>query len=242
MFVRLTLSINAGLSIEMGGAKILVDAFHEMADEGLSTLNPERKQAVMESPAFKDPQMLFYTHCHKDHYSENMTKEYLAKWPKCVLIGPGTIMPELPESDRRILLREERTVRCGNVLAEFFPLRHAGGDSKKTEHYGCILSCEGVSVLLAGDAEYPSEELTKKVRDRKIDLAVMDFPWVTSRKGLQSLREEIRPLRTLVYHLPCKEDDIFRINSAVEYAAAHGAKGMDIRMITELLQTQEYEL
>ncbi|WP_329887870.1 hypothetical protein [Pseudoramibacter faecis] len=75
---KVTLSANAGIAIQFGGKKILVDAFSERADDGISVVTPEMFAQLVESSDFSDPDYLFLTHDHADHYSEGMTKNF---WP-----------------------------------------------------------------------------------------------------------------------------------------------------------------
>ena len=74
MALSVTPSVNAGISLHWGEHRIWCDALHNRQVPGLSTLTPERFQHLLSHPAFQDPELLFFTHCHPDHYSKTQTR------------------------------------------------------------------------------------------------------------------------------------------------------------------------
>ena len=143
MDCKITLSVNAGVSIQIEGKKILVDAFFETADEGISVMTQELFHRVMEAPEFQNANCLFFTHAHKDHYSAGMTKAYLENYPECLLIGPETVSPDETIRNPRVVLSEDVSMKIHGIDFDFFPLLHEGGPSKETPHFGCMISVGG---------------------------------------------------------------------------------------------------
>lgn len=75
MSIRVTLSANAGVAIEIGGIRIWVDALHDVQVLGFSTLRAQRLRQLWTAEAFQSPDVIVYTHCHPDHYSQQLTTE-----------------------------------------------------------------------------------------------------------------------------------------------------------------------
>ena len=66
---QVTLSVNAGVALHLGRHRIWSDALHDRRVVGFSTVTPEIWNILQAHPDFARPEVLFYTHCHPDHYS-----------------------------------------------------------------------------------------------------------------------------------------------------------------------------
>lgn len=76
---------------------------------------------------------------------------------------------------------------------------------------------------------------------RSIDLALLDFPWVTLRRGREFIHRYIRPGHVLVNHLPFQEDEQCNYRSAAEKGAALLRQTVpDVRLLTEPFQTEAF--
>ena len=82
----------------------------------------------------------------------------------------------------------------------------------------------------------PNSALARAVGDTRIDLAILDFPWITLRGGRAFLESHIRPTHIVAYHLPFAEDD----GNGYRLAAAKAAQRMagDVRLLLEAMQTE----
>lgn len=66
---QITLSVNAGVALHLGAMRVWSDALHDRRVVGFSTVTPERWNILQAHPDFASPDLLFFTHCHPDHYS-----------------------------------------------------------------------------------------------------------------------------------------------------------------------------
>lgn len=228
--IKVTLSANAGVCIEAAGKKIWVDALHKGAVKSFSTLNPQLQEWVLSWDA---PDYMIYTHCHPDHYSRELTKQAMEKWPDVKLI-----LPRKDFENQILLSGQTHVLKQGDISIEFFRLPHEGEQYADVAHYGMLLNLQGRNILLPGDCALASPALTDAIGDRKIDVAILDFPWITLRKGQQFLAEHIRPAHILAYHLPFAEDDCngYRISAQ---KAAEQMKNTDIRLLCNPKQSEE---
>lgn len=234
--VRVKLGANAGVSIRVGGKNIWVDALFEGVGNTFSHLRPKLRDQIL-SGAFGKPDYIVYTHCHGDHYSRNLTKVAMEKWPDAKVLLPEQ------ELDGQILLTGgECTLTDGALRLRFMKLPHAGEIYADVKLYGLLISTDGCNILLPGDCEVASPALKTAVGDRKIDLAIVDFPWITKRAGKEFLEEQIAPAHLIGYHLPFEEDDgnLFRLSAAK--AAQKMGESTDVRLLWNPLQEEEINI
>ena len=118
---------------------------------------------------------------------------------------------------------------------------HEGEHFADVRHYGLLLSCQGKNVLIPGDCALASPMLKAAIGDRSIDVALLDFPWITLRKGQQFIEEAIRPKHILAYHLPFEADDINGYRKSAE-RAANQLSGWGIRLLREPMQSVEINI
>lgn len=229
--VKVTLSANAGVCIEVCDKKIWVDALYEGADVGFSKMSIQLQQQVLESSLFASPDHIVYTHCHPDHYSRKLASIATKRWGSAKLY-----LPEQELEGQVLLNGDEMVVTDGSLTLRFLRLPHEGAQYAHVKHYGLLLSIAGCNILLPGDCALASPALAKAVGNVKIDLAILDFPWITLRGGRAFLEQHIRPDHILAYHLPFAADD----GNGYRQAAARAAKvqEQDARLLLEPMQTE----
>lgn len=82
---QITLSVNAGVALHLGAMRVWSDALHDRRVVGFSTVTPERWNILQAHPDFASPDLLFFTHCHPDHYSRALTEQVIAQNPQVAL-------------------------------------------------------------------------------------------------------------------------------------------------------------
>lgn len=235
-FCQVTLSANAGIALELEDFRLWVDALHNEKVPGFSTVTRPLWAAMQTHPAFAAPDLLFFTHCHPDHFSQRLAQEALDLWPQARIALPEERFP-----GQALLSGRRERVRLPQLTLDFVRLTHEGPRYKDKPHYGCLLDARGFRVLVTGDCKLCSPELRDFLAETgPVDLAILDFPWLTLPQGRQFVREHIRPKVLLVYHLPFREDDIYGYRAAAQKAMARLA-GVDIRLLTEPLQQETLE-
>lgn len=220
--VQITLSANAGVSIRIDKHRIWVDALHEEKQPGFSAVSAQLFQQILSSEAFAEPAYICVTHCHPDHYSQGMVAEARKRWPSAQLL--------LPEN-------EGYRVNAGDLSLEFIRLPHEGAQYANVLHCGILIRYHGKTILIAGDCETASPVLAEAVGKEDIDLAILNFPWVTLSKGRTFLTQTLKPKHILLCHLPFEEDDGNGFRSSARRNAQILAQ-MDVRLLSEPLQTE----
>lgn len=215
--MKLTLSANAGLAIEIGGKRIWVDALHTRKQPGFSCVDDDLQKKMLSHPAFQKPDVICFTHCHPDHYSRSLTEAACRIWPKAALLVPEEDMQSFSLDDLRII---------------FFRLPHEGAQYAETLHYGIRIECEDENVLLTGDGAVGCEDMNGMAPK----VIVVDFPWISLPKGRRVLQEKIRPGKIVVCHIPFAQDDV---NGYREAAAKAALQMENVCLLQEPLQTVE---
>lgn len=233
---QITLSANAGAALWLGGTRLWVDALHDKAVSGFSTLSPELQAAVAVHPDFAEPNLIFYTHCHPDHFSQRLTHLAMERWPLA-----KAILPERQFENQLLLSRPREQLFLPELSVQFIRLPHEGEQYANVAHYGCLLDRGGFRVLIPGDCAVASPALREFLLETgPVDLALLDFPWITLSKGRQFIEQFIRPRCLAVYHLPFESDDIFGYRRAV-LKAAKQVHVEDLRLFLKPLQRETFE-
>ncbi len=203
MDVTVTLSANAGVAIQLDSHRIWVDALHTKKQRGFSAVDAALQGRMLASEAFKAPETILYTHCHPDHFSKELTEVAKRIWPDALLFLPETVFED------QITVSGRKSFTLGSLAIQFLPLPHEGSEYKEIAHYGIMLTCKGKNIFLSGDCETASDAVISALGGAKIHLAILDFPWLTLRKGREVLHKKLKPEKVLLCHLPFEQDDCY---------------------------------
>lgn len=129
----------------------------------------------------------------------------------------------------------------GDIKLRFIKLSHAGKEYKDVEHDGVIIKGANQTILVSGDCEICDEKLLDETQNERIGISIMNFPWVTLRKGRAAIESLIKPKHLIVAHLPFEEDDIYGYFPATEKAIKNMDKAADIRVFHRFLQKECFE-
>lgn len=232
MAIRVTLSANAGVSVELGGVRIWIDALHDTPVPGFSTLDGRLLRRLWSEAAFQEPDAIVYTHCHPDHYAAQLTAEACRRWPRARLF-----LPQKELAGQTLLSGREVTAAVGDAALHFYRLTHDGAAFAGTPHYGLTITCGPCSVLLPGDCAVASPELLPVVEGRPFRLALLNFPWATLRRGQTFLREHLHAAHIALYHLPFAADDTEGFRAAAERAAQGLSDAGTVHILDDPFQT-----
>lgn len=233
---KITYISNAGVSIEIGGRKILVDAIAENhCPLGFTGMSETNWQKMLTSPAFQNPDLMVFTHDHPDHFCRTRTAYFLRQYPNAhVVIPEERIFP----GQEYELLDTDEEVRTGGVTLHFHRTIHMDQRFRDVPHYALLLEYADFKIFICGDTALCYEEMIPWIRSfGGIDLAMMNFHWVVSPKGRKYLEKFIAPDHIVVFHIPYEEDDVngFR-QSAIK--ASRRLSCEDVRLLLEPLQTE----
>lgn len=234
MKVSVTLSANAGVAIHIGGYRIWVDALHTDRQPGFSAVDVPLQKRMLQCDAFAKPDFILYTHCHPDHFSEKLTRSAQNLWPEAEIL-----LPEKYLAEQILVSGGEFIHRLGDLTLRFFRLPHDGEQYADCIHYGLTITVGGKTVLIPGDCKTAATELAQVISGESIDLALLNFPWLTLKRGQDFVNEYLKASHILLYHLPFTQDDTFGYRQAAQKAAQ---KLPGTQMLWEPLQTLVFEI
>lgn len=227
-----TLSANAGIALHIGNVKIWVDAIHDEKYLNYDTVSQQLWNTMQTAQAFKEPNMICFTHCHQDHYSQRLTLSAKRRWPNAKLIIPAKHF-----DDQIFLFEDEMELSVDRVNIKFIKIPHEGAEFKNVSNYGILISNEEFRIFLAGDSEIASEKMIDLLKDTHIDLAILNFPWITLGRGREFINNTLKPEHILVYHLP--REDAFGYLSATKRLLTR-IECKDVRILTQPLEQELY--
>lgn len=223
------LTANAGFILLSGGKSILIDALHDEKTAVFSTMSAtliERAFAILEE---NPPCAMLLTHRHPDHYSPKLTERVLLRWPECELLAPEDF-----DSENDVYSRD-------NLLVRAIHTRHDGDGFENVENLCFLLRFGGFEILAPGDtAPKEREKLSALTQGGQIDLALLNFPWITLSAPREFVKDELRPRHAAIAHLPFAREE----TEGFIPAASAGIKrlsGIDARLMTEPLQCLRLE-
>ena len=230
-----TLSANSGISLQMGQATILIDALHEQKESIFSPLSPQLQQQLETHPAFSQPDILFFTHLHHDHYSRRLAIRWKSLFPSAQLI-----LPEREFADQLLLTETRHELACRDLALRFIRLPHEGPQYKTVPLYGLLIKRDSFTVLISGDCELASPVLEEQLQGEHIDLMIAPFTWASLARGQEFVRRVIRPHSLILCHLPFPEDDTLHYYEAAKRYSARLTEVPDIRFLTAPLQQERF--
>ena len=203
-FVMLT--ANAGVLISYHGKKILIDALHDRYTTLFSSVPSELLTHIADGDGeFAEVDLMLYTHDHPDHYSERWTRRFLKNHPNTEFVSP---IADFADRDHvHVLDAEEENLLLAGVFLHCCRLMHDGQEYAGIPNYGFVLEIDGFRIAVLGDATFDKAAIRGMLGNRPVDLALLNFPYVTLHRGREIVTDVIRPQRMIVFHLPYEEKD-----------------------------------
>ena len=182
--MKIKRTANAGVLLELDGVNILLDGVCGEVQPYLPTPEAERK-ALLD----KLPDVVAFTHDHKDHFDVRYAQEYQKQTLRPIL-GPESLPVETC-----------RTLTVGKVTVRSVPARHLGW-AGQMEHDAFLV--EGSKTLLfTGDAS--PVQLGKNPLP-KVDVLVATFAYASSRVGWHTVKT-LAPENVVLVHFPLRDYD-----------------------------------
>lgn len=194
--MKITRTANAGVLLELDGATILLDGVCREVKPYPAT-PPGVKQMLLDNP----PDVVAFTHCHKDHYDPAYAAEYIRQTGRAVLAPEGVRGGSL----------DMQTV--GNVRVLPVPCRHIGAAGKDTAHTGFVI-VGSRCVWFTGDSS-PSQWKAREDLP-KPDVLIVPYAYCNTPSSwafTKSLGAQV-----VLLHMPDRAEDTVGLWTAVESA------------------------
>jgi len=200
--MKITRTANAGILLELDGVTILMDGVCREVKPYPVTPPRERERLMQHWP-----DIVAFTHAHKDHYDPDYAAQYQAQTGG-VILGPE----DLPRC-----VSSMKPEQVGAVTVTPISSRHIGAAGKTISHASFIV--KGSKCLwFLGDS---SPLLWKDRQDLpKPDVLAVPYAYATTETGLR-IAQSLGAEHMILLHMPQREEDTLGLWQAVEAVAGH---------------------
>lgn len=197
--MQITRTANAGVLLELDGVTILMDGVCREIKPYPAT-PPEIKEHLTENM----PDVVAFTHAHKDHYDPGFAVQALQN--NRIVLGPADCHGTM----------ESVTVK--NIRITPIRSRHIGAVGKTVDHTSFLI--EGSRCIwFTGDAS-PSQ--WQRIALPKPDVLIVPYAYCNTSSAWETTRRIGSNVVVLV-HMPNQEDDTIGIRKAVRDTVAENA-------------------
>jgi L-ascorbate metabolism protein UlaG (beta-lactamase superfamily) len=214
--MKITRTANAGVLLELDGVSILMDGVCREVKPYPAT-PPEVKRTLMEH----FPDVVAFTHAHKDHYDPAFAALY-QKQTSGVILGPAT----LPGCKATM---EDTVVKGVYILP--VSSRHIGLAGKDVEHASFIVQGSRC-VWFLGDAapmQWRGKDLPKP------DVLIVPYAYANTPSGW-SLTRSLGADHVVLLHMPKREEDTIGLWDAVNAVLKSEEKQPAILSMSETIE------
>ena len=223
--LRVTLVANAGLLLKYQGVTMLLDGIYGKEGHPFSNIRPEvwRRMLAGEAP-FERIDYLLFTHAHPDHFSPEMTQEFL----RCRKVK-GLFLPDtgaVHESGLAAYVQAER-LPCvmlssqtdhaayrvePEITVRAFKTKHLDKKFQDVDHFCYLISFGSKNVLFTADVDYTTETFDS-IRDIPLRAAFVNplFFGVLRRGKGRYFHGQLNARCFCIYHVPFSGDDSLRM-------------------------------
>lgn len=209
---------NAGVLVNMGGKKILIDALCQ-SETPLYKSTPENvyQSILKQEPPFDGIDFLLVTHHHSDHFNRDMVVSFLESSKKTAFISTEGIVSRIqrhaPQLDSNRFyamapgLRHSQSLKKDGVTIRAMSMIHDGEEFSETQNLAFLID-NGKKVMHLGDAApVPENFQSFGMKGQEINLLLANFPYAGIPGARKTVRECIAPKKMAVIHLPDPNKD-----------------------------------
>ena len=193
--MKITRTANAGILLQLDGITILLDGVCREVKPYPAT-PPEIRVRLTE----QWPDVVAFTHLHKDHYDPAYAAAYIGQTGR-VILGPSQVKGAM------------EPVKAGNVTVMPIPSRHIGAAGKAVEHASFVV--KGSKCLWFMGDSAPSQWRNHDLP--KPDVLVVPYAYANT-PASWALTQSFGAEKIILLHMPVREDDTIGLWSAVETA------------------------
>lgn len=218
---KVTYISNAGVLVEIGNKKILIDSLCDSKVPIYKATPDEVKDKIVGGvPPFDGIDLMLFTHHHSDHFEPKSTAEFIKCQANVVLVSTGetirrlkTLDPSVDES--RLIVPdlqagEGKALEINGIRIQVISMVHDGKDYQDVENFAYLLEVDEKRILHVGDAKPMTENYGHlNLVEQSIDLLLAPFPYVGIPAGQLVIANQIKPKKIAAIHLPYKEKDKF---------------------------------
>ncbi len=218
--VMLTYTGNMGVFISGGEDSVLIDGLH--TKYGDDYLFPPKKMVNKINTDLK-PNAILFTHYHGDHFSAQLTKEYLELNTMAFLYGASQITNNFHGFRNRVITIKtdnysKQTSKLNGITITSFKINHAGKRHISVENIGYIVHINKKKILHVGDTNW-LEKINLfdilKLQDEAIDIAILPYWMLLPDNASELIKKYINPKQVIATHISpsIKEKELLELKN-----------------------------
>lgn len=250
----ITLLANAGLLIDTGRLRMLVDGIYSETGHTFSTIPKDIEKRLIEGGGeFDNIQYLLFTHLHPDHFDRHKAREFIENnkvsgvfFPledSCAVdIEMKEFIAELHDNktpivplslkrgeQRRITIDSETEVTA-------FGTGHMGVQYSDVPNICYLITSGGKTLLITGDADFQAADFAAAGPYGQLDAVAVNPMFYQAKQGAE-LIGRLAPKQLIIYHIPFEGQDEMNLRRMVQRQMQRHAN--ECYTIVPLLQTMQ---
>ena len=217
--IRVTLVANAGLLLEYHGTVLLLDGIYGAEGHPFSPLPPQTWQQMKAgAPPFERVDALLFTHLHPDHFSPEMTMEYLQHrnvrgvfLPNARTVEESGLADYLTAHNIPCAALSEQTERTGfritpEITVRAIQTRHLDKQYENILHICYLITFGNKTLLFTSDLDYVTEDL-HRLADTRLDAVFVNPLFFGALRRGRFFSGKLNTQHIVVYHIPFEGND-----------------------------------
>lgn len=227
--LHVTLIANAGLLLEYQGTVLMLDGIYGREGHPFSNLRPEVWQRMLTGDVpFNKVDYLLFTHAHPDHFSPEMTMEYLKHRkvkgmfvPQTASVFSSGLAAYLREHHTPCVLLSSQTDHAAyrvepGITVQAFQTKHLDKKFEHVEHFCYLIRFGEKNVLFTADVDYTTEDFhaIESIPLRAVFVNPLFFSEL--RRG-RFFHGRLHAKSVCIYHVPFSGDDSMRMRPVLAH-------------------------
>ncbi len=207
--ISITYVGNMGVHIVHKNSSVLIDGLH--TKYGDDYLFPT-KDLVHKINTVLKPDAILFTHHHGDHFSAQLSENYLKSNKKAVLFGADQITKNFSNYKERVYTIStkdytKQTISIDNFNITGVKINHVGKRHTSVQNVGYIINFDDVKILHVGDTNWLEEiDLFDHLQliNESIDIAILPYWMLLHKNTTELLKKHISPKHIVATHISPK--------------------------------------
>jgi hypothetical protein len=220
--IRILLTANAGILLEVVGVRFLIDALHHSDQYPFSKVPLNLLEGMnYENNSFRNVDFVLFTHNHPDHYSPKLLMDYLQHNRVRRVLLPKQSGGENQEQKLAAYLEQAHVPYwqlgltrgqhhsyqlMSDVYLTVLGMQHTGNMFSDIDCDCILLTVKGKQILVTSDCDYENSDSYLLMDNVQLDTIFINPMFFHSEQG-RSLIKKWNCKNVIVYHIPFENED-----------------------------------